>query len=65
MKQNLSVITLLAPMLGYDVSAQIVHTAHHKDISLAKAAELLGLYTSAEFVALLNEKIQQSSTFME
>jgi fumarate hydratase class II len=59
MKQNLSVITLLAPTIGYEVSAQIVHTAHHKDISLAKAAELLGLYTSLEFELLLNEKLNR------
>lgn len=65
MRQNLSVITLLAPTLGYDVSTQIVYKAHHNNISLANAAELLGLYTSAEFEALLNEKIQQRSSFME
>jgi len=64
-KQSLSMITLLAPTIGYDVSTNIVREAHHRSISLANAAELLGLYTSTEFEALLNEKIQQSSSFIE
>ena len=58
MKRNLSVITLLAPTLGYDVSAQIVHEAHSKNISLAQASQLLGLYTTKEFEALLSEKLK-------
>lgn len=57
MSQNLSVITLLAPTLGYDVTAKIVHEANIQKVSLAQAAETLGLYTSAEFEALLNEKL--------
>lgn len=64
-KQSLSMITLLAPTIGYDVSTNIVREAHRRNISLANAAELLGLYTSTEFETLLNEKIQQSSSFIE
>lgn len=59
MSQNLSVITILAPTLGYDVATKIVHEANNKNISLAHAAQLLGLYTSAEFEALLEEKVQR------
>jgi len=59
MTQNLSVITLLAPTLGYDVATQIVKEAHSKKVSLAQAAESLGLYTSAEFTALLDEQLQR------
>jgi fumarate hydratase class II len=58
MTRNLSVITLLAPTLGYDVSTQIVHAANSKNISLAQAAELLGLYTSNEFETLLNDTLK-------
>ncbi|RTE67281.1 class II fumarate hydratase [Amphritea opalescens] len=53
MADNLSVITLLAPQLGYDVASAIVHQAHHDDCSLAVAAEALGYYPQAEFAALM------------
>tara|TARA_R110001583_G_scaffold195499_1_gene374359 strand:- start:19466 stop:20845 length:1380 start_codon:yes stop_codon:yes gene_type:complete len=59
MKKNLSVITLLAPTLGYEVAAQIANLANSKSKSLAEAAEALGLFTAAEFEALLNEKSQR------
>ncbi|WP_100657330.1 class II fumarate hydratase [Alteromonas flava] len=58
MTQNLSVITLLAPTLGYDVAAQIAHTANSKRLSIAEAAEELGYYTAIEFQQLLDEKLQ-------
>ncbi|MFT5756480.1 MAG: fumarate hydratase class II [Alteromonadaceae bacterium] len=55
MKKNLSVITLLAPKLGYEKSAQIVNIANSKNISLAEAAEALDLFTVTEFEALLQQ----------
>ncbi|WP_426370316.1 class II fumarate hydratase [Pseudocolwellia sp. HL-MZ7] len=57
MTQNLSVITLLAPKLGYDVSSKIVHQAHKNNMSLAEAAESLDLYTSDEFDVLLKQEL--------
>ncbi|MDO6563076.1 class II fumarate hydratase [Amphritea sp. 1_MG-2023] len=53
MADNLSVITLLAPQLGYDVASAIVHQAHQDNCSLAVAAETLGYYPQAEFTALM------------
>ncbi len=58
MQNNLSLITLLAPQLGYDVSASIVNEAHNKQVSLAEAAELLGLYSQQEFSTLLKKHLQ-------
>ena len=55
MQQNLSVVTLLAPTLGYDVATQIVHEANNNNISLGQAAQKLGLYSCDEFDALLSE----------
>jgi fumarate hydratase class II len=54
-QNNLSVITLLAPSIGYDVAAKIAQTAHKKQISLGGAAEALGLYSKREFESLLAE----------
>ncbi len=65
MKQSLSVITLLAPTLGYDISSQIVHEAYNKNVSLAEAAQILGLFTITDFEALLKEKIKQKPSFKE
>lgn len=53
MQQNLSIITVLAPTLGYDVATQIVHEANNNNTSLAQAAQTLGLYSCEEFDALL------------
>lgn len=61
MKKNLSVITLLAPKLGYEMSAQIVNIANSKNISLAEAAEVLDLFTVTEFEALLQKKSQRQT----
>ncbi|WP_210330742.1 lyase family protein [Aliikangiella sp. G2MR2-5] len=57
MHNNLSVITLLAPQLGYDVAAKIVKQAARKKISLAAAAEDLGLFSVAQFNQLLDEHL--------
>jgi len=58
MARNLSAITVLAPQLGYDVAAKIVHKAVQMNLSLGQAAERLGLYSCAEFEALLQDKLQ-------
>lgn len=58
MTRNLSAITVLAPLLGYDVAAKIVHQALQMNLSLGQAAEHLGLYSCAEFEALLQDKLQ-------
>lgn len=52
-QNNLSVITLLAPTIGYDVAAKIATTAQQKHITLSGAAEALGLYSKSEFESLL------------
>ncbi len=59
MARNLSIITLLAPQIGYDVAAKIVKQAVQMDSSLAEAAEHLGFYSSAEFEGLLQEQLSQ------
>lgn len=61
MTNNLSTITLLAPMLGYDVATNIVHEAHAKDIPLAEAAQSLGVYTKAEFASLLKSALAKAA----
>jgi len=62
MQRNLSAITILAPKLGYDVAAKIVHKADQMDISLGQAAEDLGLYSAADFDALLNNELKGSES---
>jgi fumarate hydratase class II len=57
MRNNLSVITLLAPTLGYDVAAQIAYTADQQNVSLAVAAESLGLYEQEKFESLLQKQL--------
>ncbi|XQW84527.1 class II fumarate hydratase [Thalassotalea piscium] len=61
MKQNLSVITLLAPTLGYDVATDIVKKAHQSNISLAQAAQALGLYSLSEFEKLLSNFLHKKN----
>jgi fumarate hydratase class II len=58
MARNLSAITVLAPQLGYDIAAKIVHQAVHMNLSLGEAAEHLGLYSRAEFDVLLQEQLE-------
>jgi fumarate hydratase class II len=59
MADNLSVITLLAPQLGYDVASAIVHQAHQDNSSLAVAAEVLGYYTQVAFDALMRDVLDK------
>lgn len=54
---NLSSITVLAPKLGYEMAAQIVHEAHSGNVSLGEAAENLGFYSRAEFDQLLHDQL--------
>lgn len=62
MADNLSVITLLAPQLGYDVASAIVHQAHQDSCSLAVAAETLGYYPQADFTALMQSVLKDQLT---
>ncbi|GHE81830.1 class II fumarate hydratase [Thalassotalea profundi] len=62
MQQNLSVVTLLAPTLGYDVATQIVHVANDNNLSLAQAAEKLNLYSITEFEVLLSQSLHNKNT---
>jgi len=55
MTANLSTITVLAPKLGYDIAAQIVHEAYSRNVSLGEASETLGFYRHTEFEQLLND----------
>ncbi|SDJ17482.1 fumarase, class II [Ferrimonas sediminum] len=59
MRNNLSVITLLTPELGYDVAAEIARTAQLKNLPLSAAAEILGLYTQEQFELLLLESLNR------
>ncbi len=59
MQQNLSAVTLLAPKIGYEVAASIVHEAHEKSLSLAEAAEVLGLFDQKAFSALLDAQLKE------
>jgi fumarate hydratase class II len=62
MTQNLSVITLLAPTIGYDVASQIVKEANNNNLSLAQAAEELGLFSGEQFEILLKEHINANDS---
>jgi len=57
MRNNLSVITLLAPTIGYDVATQIARTADEENLSLAQAAESLKLYSREQIESLLDEQL--------
>ena len=58
MRNNLSVITLLAPKLGYDIASRIVQHAGQKNKTLAEAAESLDLFSKAEFERLMDEQLK-------
>ncbi|MCL6417263.1 class II fumarate hydratase [Aestuariirhabdus sp. Z084] len=58
MRNNLSVITLLAPKIGYDVASTIVHRADKNNETLAQAAEALHLFSQAEFKCLIDEQLK-------
>ncbi len=57
MSRNLSVVTLLTPRLGYTVAAKIAKKANQDNISLADAAEALGLFSQYEFQHLIQEQL--------
>ena len=57
MRNGLSIITLLAPTLGYEVAAKIVREADQNNLSLSCAAEKLGFYSQAEFESMLDEHL--------
>jgi fumarate hydratase class II len=57
MRNGLSIITLLAPTLGYEVAAKIVREADQNNLSLSCAAETLGLYSQIEFESMLAEHL--------
>lgn len=58
MRNNLSIITLLAPKIGYDVATKIVHQAEKEDKTLAEAAESLNFFSKTDFENLLNEQLK-------
>ena len=58
MRNNLSIVTLLTDTLGYDVATLIVQNANNENMTLAEAANALGLYSEAEFNAMINEHIK-------
>lgn len=59
MNNNLSVITLLVPEMGYDMAAKIAHQAQQDNISLAAAAESLGAYNQEQFSKLLQRQLNR------
>ncbi|WP_289363438.1 class II fumarate hydratase [Alteromonas arenosi] len=59
MTNNLSIITLLTPELGYDMAASIVKEAQKKHLSLAQSAESLGLFSRTDFEDLLKRNAFQ------
>ena len=47
--KSLMLVTALNPVIGYDNAAQVAKKALHDDITLAEAAEALGLLNKADF----------------
>lgn len=60
MMNNLSVITLLAPEIGYDTAATIVKEAERRHVSLGESAEFLGLFSRTDFNATLQKYLARS-----
>ncbi|GAB2198761.1 class II fumarate hydratase [Sessilibacter sp. MAH4] len=58
MRNNLSVITLLAPKIGYDVATKIAQQADICNKTLAESAESLHLFSQEEFKRLINEQLE-------
>lgn len=58
MHDNLSVITLLAPKMGYDTATKIVKHAQQANLALSEAAEALGIYQREEFQTLLDAALK-------
>ncbi|MFT5787916.1 MAG: fumarate hydratase class II [Shewanella sp.] len=59
MSNNLSVITLLMPIFGYDKATQIVQTAAHSNITLAEAAEQHHFIEQKQFQMLLQKQLDE------
>ena len=59
MLSNLSVITLLVPLIGYDKAAHIVQTAVEQCLSLPQSAESLGYFDQKNFEQLLHEQLNK------
>ncbi len=58
MRNNLSVITLLTPKLGYDIASRIVQHAGQNNQTLAEAAESLEFFSRAEFECLMDDQLE-------
>ena len=51
---SLMLVTALAPVIGYDKAARIVHTAQAEQTTLKQAALKLGFVSAEEFDRLAN-----------
>jgi fumarate hydratase class II len=49
LNDSLMLVTALAPIIGYDKSAQVAKKAHHENITLREATISLGLLSGDEF----------------
>jgi fumarate hydratase class II len=49
LNDSLMLVTALAPIIGYDKSAQVAKKAHKENITLREATMALGLLTGEEF----------------
>jgi fumarate hydratase class II len=59
LSNNLSLVTLLAPDIGYDAASAIAHYALENHCSLAEAAEAKGVDDKLSFAAKLSEKLNK------
>lgn len=53
MQQSLMLVTALNPVIGYENAAKVAKLAHAQELSLADAAEQLGLLSRARFAELV------------
>jgi len=51
--RTLMLATALTPKLGYDRTTEIVHKAHHENLSLREAAVKSGYLTAEEFDSII------------
>ncbi len=61
-KNSLMLVTALSPVVGYDNSAKIAHTAHVDNSSLRDAAIKLGLLSGEEFDRLVKAEQMTSNS---
>jgi fumarate hydratase, class II len=61
-KNSLMLVTALSPVVGYDNSAKIAHTAHVENSSLREAAIKLGFLTGEEFDRLVKAEQMTSNS---